>query len=124
MAVPSPSKEPPRCQLRNAPRPASSTRRGRLPERTRFPAPPSRARMNRPGFRAYFLSWEGCHVHASQVRSGHEGEGGPAGPRVYRPGSEPYVTSAEPPPGSVPDWLTPRARDVRHVRLRPENADL
>ena len=80
--------------------------------------------LNRPGFRAYFLSWEGCHVDASQVQPGHEGQGYPAGPRVYRPGSEPYVTSAEPSPGSVPDWLTPRARDVRHVRLRPEKADL
>ena len=29
--------------------------------------------LNRPGFRAYFLSWEGCCVHASQVQPGHEG---------------------------------------------------
>ena len=28
---------------------------------------PSVVLMNRPGFRAYFLTWEGCHVHACQV---------------------------------------------------------
>ena len=32
------------------------------------PVAPSSARcLNRPGFRAYFRSWEGCHVHAGQV---------------------------------------------------------
>src|SRR5260221_5275024 len=40
--------------------------------------------LNRPGFRAYFLSWEGCDVHASQVQPGHEGQGYPAGPRARR----------------------------------------
>jgi hypothetical protein len=37
-----------------------------------------RAWVNRPEFRAYFLPWEGWHVHASQVRPGHEGQGDPA----------------------------------------------
>ena len=30
--------------------------------------------LNRPEFRAYFLTWEGWHVHASQIRPGHEGQ--------------------------------------------------
>jgi hypothetical protein len=34
------------------------------------------------------------------------------------------ATSGELPSGSVPDWLTSRTSDVRHVRLRPEKADL
>ena len=31
------------------------------------------AGLNRPEFRAYFLTWEGWHVHAGQVRPGHQG---------------------------------------------------
>jgi transposase len=40
--------------------------------------------MNRPEFRAYFLTWEGWHVHAGQVRPGHKGQGDPAGARARR----------------------------------------
>nr|WP_208649098.1 hypothetical protein [Mycobacterium innocens] len=35
--------------------------------------------VNRPGFRAHFLSWEGWH-DAKQVRREHQGQGGPIGP--------------------------------------------
>jgi hypothetical protein len=43
---------------------------------------------------------------------------------LYRPTLRASATSGELPSGSVPDWLTSRTRDVRHVRLRPEKADL
>ena len=42
------------------------------------------AAVNRPEFRAYFLTWEGWHVHAGQVRPGHKGQGDPAGARARR----------------------------------------
>src|SRR5262245_4732903 len=40
--------------------------------------------LNRPGFRAYFLAWERWHVHAGQVRPGHQGQGDPDRPRARR----------------------------------------
>src|SRR5712671_5539872 len=72
-------------------------------------------KVNHPGFRAYFLSWEGCDVDASQVQPGREGPGHPPGPGVYRPACSPSGTSGEPPAGSVTGPLTCRGRDVRHV---------
>jgi hypothetical protein len=35
--------------------------------------------VNRPGFHAHFLSWEGWH-DAEQIRRKHQGQGGPTGP--------------------------------------------
>ena len=38
---------------------------------TRRPRTRVSCKVNRPEFRAYFLTWEGWHVHAGQVRPGH-----------------------------------------------------
>jgi hypothetical protein len=43
------------------------------------PSTRSRWGLNRPGFHAHFLSWEGWH-DAEQVRREHQGQGGPIGP--------------------------------------------